>query len=178
LKGYDSGAVDYVSVPIVPEILRAKVTVFAELFRKTQLLQNLNRQLEQRVAERTSEIEALLRNAQEAREEAEAANRLKDEFLATLSHELRTPLNAITGWAHMLRVGGLDDAAQIKAVETINRNAQLQAKIISDILDVSRIITGKLRLSLEPVDLCAAIRAALDTVRPAAEAKGIAVEVD
>jgi signal transduction histidine kinase len=177
LKGYDSGAVDYVSVPIVPEILRAKVSVFAELFRKTQLLQELNRELEGRVAERTSEIEALLKHAQEAREEAEAANRLKDEFLATLSHELRTPLNAITGWAHMLRVGGLDEAAQLKAVETINRNAQLQAKIISDILDVSRIITGKLRVSLEPVDLGSVIQAALDTVRPAAEAKGIHIAV-
>jgi len=305
LKGYDSGAVDYVSVPIVPGILRAKVSVFAELFRKTEELERLNRELELRVEERTAQIEAsaallresqerlrmaltaggiqgwtldcalrclswvqadgdsepdsqsldeflavvhpedrdtvcgafrktiddggeyraefrtqsgkehqwwlargtaicnaygapqsivgvninitarklaeqerilLLQNAQDARREQENANRLKDEFLATLSHELRTPLNAITGWAHMLREGGLDPAAQLKAVETIHTNAMLQSRLISDLLDVSRIVSGKLRLELKTIDMLAVVQAALDTIRPAAEAKSIRIE--
>jgi signal transduction histidine kinase len=173
LKGYDSGAVDYVSVPIIPEILRAKVSVFADLFRKNQQLQYLNQVLEQRVAERTSEIRAAMARLQEAQHEAETANRLKDEFLATLSHELRTPLNAITGWAHLLRGGALDEAGRVKAVETITRNARLQSQLISDILDVSRIIAGKVRLELDHVDLRATVEAALDGCRPAAAAKNV-----
>jgi signal transduction histidine kinase/ActR/RegA family two-component response regulator len=178
LRGYDSGAVDYVSVPIVPEILRAKVAVFAELFRKTEDLQLLNQRLEQRVTERTAEIEALLRTTEDARREAEQANRLKDEFLAILSHELRTPLNAITGWAHMLRAGGLDPATQVKAVESINRNALLQARLIADLLDVSRVVSGKLRLDLKQVALSSVIQGAIDTARPGAEAKGIELDAD
>ena len=176
LKGYNSGAVDYVSVPIVPEILRAKVSVFADLFRKTVDLERLNKELEQRVRERTAEIEALLQSTESARQEAERANRLKDEFLATVSHELRTPLNAITGWAAMLRDGGLDPATQMKAVETISRNAMLQAQLISDLLDVSRIVSGKVRLDLKPVNLPPLIQAAVDTIRPAAEAKNIKID--
>jgi signal transduction histidine kinase len=305
LKGYGAGAVDYVSVPIIPEILRAKVSVFADLFRKTEELQRLNRELEERVTARTAEIQAsaarlrqseerlrlvltssgiqgwtwdvrrdevtsvmptggpeqnrgsladwladvhpddrsavraafegalasndeysaefrgledgavrwflgrgtpirdasgeplsiagvniditerkhseeervqLLKNAQEARREAETANQLKDEFLATLSHELRTPLNAILGWAHLLGAGELDEANRNKAVETITRNAQLQTQLISDILDMSRITTGKLRLSLASVDLASVIQAAVDTVRPSAAAKAIQLE--
>jgi len=175
LKGYDSGAVDYVSVPIVPELLRAKVSVFAELFRKTGDLERLNQELEQRVSERTGEISQLLKKAEEARWEAERANRLKDEFLATLSHELRSPLNAITGWAHMLRHADLDAPTQVKAVEAIERNALLQAQLVSDLLDVSRIVSGKLRLELKPLDLVPLIRATLDTVRPAVEAKSILI---
>jgi signal transduction histidine kinase len=306
LKGYVSGAVDYVSVPIVPEILRAKVSVFADLFRKTEALERLNLELEQRVEMRTVEIQAsimrlreseerlrlvltagdiqgwnwdiekneliwvepldnsnpagqcvadflaivhpedrravqnaadralrstgeyyaefrtqrdgderwwlgrgtvirdasglprsiaginiditsrkraeeeratLLKNAEAARREAERANRVKDEFLATLSHELRTPLNAITGWAHMLRDLTLDKSTQIKAVETINRNALLQAQLISDLLDVSRIVSGNMRLDLRPVGLPSVIQAAVDSLRPAAEAKNIKLDV-
>jgi signal transduction histidine kinase len=176
LKGYGAGAVDYVSVPIVPEILRAKVAVFADLYRKTVELQRLNRELEQRVAARTSEIKNALEQAQEARREAETADRLKDEFLATLSHELRTPLSSIMGWAHLLQAEGLDKATQKKGVETIRRNARAQAQLISDILDVSRIIAGKLRLDREPVRLTAVIQAVLDTLRPAALGKDIHLE--
>jgi signal transduction histidine kinase len=166
LKGYDYGAVDYISVPIVPGLLRAKVAVFADLYRKTVALERLNQELEVRVAERTAEIES-------ARREAERANQLKDEFLAILSHELRTPLNAITGWAHMLLNGGLDPKTQVKALETINRNALLEARIISDLLDVSRIVSGRLRLDLKPLDLSSVVQAAIDAVRPQAEAKPI-----
>jgi signal transduction histidine kinase len=305
LKGYDSGAVDYIAVPIIPGLLRAKVAVFADLYRKTDELQRLNQELERRVAERTAEIEAsasrlrqsearlrlvlaaatiqgwtwnirtnefawvgapaeaegevqsfsdflnhlhaedriavrkafdralsgaeafsaefrapvdgveqwwlgrgtvitdasgqpvsiaginikiterkraeeeralLLKNAEEARREAETANLLKDEFLAILSHELRTPLNAITGWAHMLRSGGLDAQMQTKAVEIINRNALLQARLISDLLDVSRIVSGRLRLDFTAVNLPSVMQAAVDAIRPDAEKKKLELE--
>ncbi|HEY4591889.1 MAG TPA: ATP-binding protein, partial [Thermoanaerobaculia bacterium] len=114
---------------------------------------------------------------QQARKQAEEANRTKDEFLATLSHELRTPLNAILGWVQVLRTGKLDAAATSRALETIERNSRAQAQLIADLLDVSRIITGKLRLDFRPVDLRRIIDAALDSVRPAADAKGIQLEV-
>lgn len=305
LKGYDSGAVDYISVPIIPGLLRAKVAVFADLYRKTKELQHLNEELERRVAERTAQIEAaaatlrqsearlrlvlaaasiqgwtwdihsdeltwvrsdpdgkaqvqrfsdflvrvnpedhiairrainralsgpedfsaefrtlddgaeqwwlgrgtviadtsgqpvsiagininiterkraeqeralLLQNAEEARREAETANQLKDEFLAILSHELRTPLNAITGWAHILLNGGLDAATQAKALDTINRNALLQARLISDLLDVSRIVSGRLRLDFTAVNLPSVMQAAVDAIRPDAQKKDLELE--
>jgi CheY-like chemotaxis protein len=108
--------------------------------------------------------------------EAQEANRTKDEFLATLSHELRTPLNAIVGWAHLLRKGNLDAETTARAVETIERNTRIQAQLVEDLLDVSRIITGKLRIERRPLELARVIRAALDVVRPAAEAKEIQLE--
>jgi len=110
---------------------------------------------------------------QAARQEAETANRMKDEFLATLSHELRTPLNSMLGWARLLRTKKFDESTTAKALETIERNAKLQAQLIEDILDVSRIIQGKLRLNLRPVNLVPVVEAAIDTVRPIAEAKAI-----
>jgi len=111
-----------------------------------------------------------------AREAAEAANRAKDEFLATLSHELRTPLNAMVGWARMLRSRTLPPEKEQKALDTIERNARAQAELIEDILDVSRIITGKLRIELNPVDLQAIVDGAVDAVRPASDAKAIALD--
>ena len=111
-----------------------------------------------------------------ARADAEKANRLKDEFLATLSHELRTPLNAVIGWARMLSSGRLDRESAKHALEVIERNAWAQKQIIEDILDVSRVITGKLQLNLGPIDLVAVVDAALDAVRPAIEAKEIKIE--
>jgi len=119
----------------------------------------------------------LYETEQRLRAEAEAANRLKDEFLATVSHELRTPLTAIVGWAAMLRAGGLDPQTAARAVESIERNARAQTQIIEDLLDVSRIITGKLRLDARRVDLSAVVEAAVESVRPAAAAKGIRLEV-
>ena len=104
---------------------------------------------------------------------AEDANRLKDEFLAVLSHELRTPLNAIVGWAHLLQSGSLDATASARAYQTITRNAQVQNQLISDILDVSRIVAGKLRLERETMPPSAAVEAALETVRPSAMAKRV-----
>jgi signal transduction histidine kinase/CheY-like chemotaxis protein len=108
-----------------------------------------------------------------SRLEAEAANCAKDEFLATVSHELRTPLTSILTWAHMLRAGALDGATTGRAVESIERSARSQAQLIEDLLDVSRIISGKLRLEVRQLDLLPVIEAAIDTVRPGAEAKQI-----
>jgi PAS domain S-box-containing protein len=105
--------------------------------------------------------------------QAREANRIKDEFLATLSHELRTPLTAILGWASMLKAGGFDEEATRRAVETIERNARAQRQIVEDVLDVSRIITGKLRLDPRPVELRPFVQDSVETIRPAAEAKGV-----
>jgi PAS domain S-box-containing protein len=121
----------------------------------------------------SKKIEALLR--QQA-EDLARANRLKDEFLATVSHELRTPLNAMLGWATMLRSNQLDQATMNRALETIERNARAQNQLINDLLDVSRIITGKLRLNVRPVVLISVIESAIDSIRPAAEAKNIRIQ--
>jgi len=118
------------------------------------------------------------RNIEQLREEAEVANRLKDEFLATMSHELRTPLNAILGWTTLLRSASADAANLERALATIERNARAQARLIEDILDVSRIISGKLRLEMRRIDLNAVARAAIDVVRPAAEGKRVQLHVD
>jgi PAS domain S-box-containing protein len=123
------------------------------------------------------EREDLLRREQSARATAEASDRLKDEFLATVSHELRTPLNAILGWAATLNHADRNDEIMRKGLSVIERNAKAQAEIISDILDVSRIITGKLRLEFQPVELAASLRAAIDTLSPAADAKSIKLTV-
>ena len=106
---------------------------------------------------------------------AEEANRLKDEFLAVLSHELRTPLNAILGWARMLRAGTLPPDNVPRALETIERNAQAQAQLIEDLLDVSRIVSGKLRLEMRTVDVADVVRETLETVQPTADARGVAL---
>jgi PAS domain S-box-containing protein len=120
-------------------------------------------------------ISLALENARLYRQ-AQEANRAKDEFLATLSHELRTPLNAILGWTQILRSKRLDEVTAARAFEAIERNAKAQAELIEDMLDVSRIITGRLRLELQPVRLSDAVEAALDSVRPTAEAKGVRLE--
>ena len=115
----------------------------------------------------------LYNGEKEARAQAEEANRLKDQFLATVSHELRTPLNAILGWARMLNSGRIDERTSSHALEVIERNARAQAQLIDDLLDVSRIISGKLRLNITPIEPLAIVDLALDAVRPAAEAKDI-----
>jgi PAS domain S-box-containing protein len=108
--------------------------------------------------------------------EVQRANRAKDEFLATVSHELRTPLNAILGWSHILRSNKLDEAATAKAYVIIERNARAQAQLIEDTLDISRIITGKLRLDMRPIDLDSVVGAAVEAMRPAADVKQISIE--
>ena len=124
-----------------------------------------------------AEREALLRKEQDARAAAEAADRAKDQFLAVLSHELRTPLNAVYGWARMLRTGRIQGEPQItRALDVIERNANAQVQLVDDLLDVSRVITGKMRLDVRRVELTGVVEAALDAVRPAAEAKGIRLQ--
>jgi PAS domain S-box-containing protein len=119
---------------------------------------------------------ALLLREQNARAEAEAANRLKDEFLAIVSHEVRTPLNSIAGWIQMLRSGKLDEEHTAKALESIDRNAALQGTIITELLETSRIVTGNLKLDSKPIAVPSLIEAAIEIVRPAAEAKSIQIE--
>jgi signal transduction histidine kinase len=160
-RGYALGAVDYIQSPVVAPVLRSKVQVFVDLFKAHAALALSNQELENRVKERTAELEQL--------------SRLKDEFLATMSHELRTPLNAIFGWVTLLRTRRLDEPTQERALETIERNARAQKRLIEDLLDVSRIVTGKVALEILPVNPQRVVEAALETMQPAAQTKGITV---
>lgn len=159
--------------------LATQVTIAYEnatLYRDAQLHTTA---LQQEIAEREqaeAERAELLIREQAARAEAEQANRTKDEFLATLSHELRTPLTAILGWSHLIRTGKLEDAQLARALETIERNARSQSQLIDDLLDVSRIITGKLQIDPVQVDICSVMEAATEGVRPSCEAKSINLE--
>jgi signal transduction histidine kinase/CheY-like chemotaxis protein len=123
------------------------------------------------------DLRARLAREEEARAKAEEASRARDEFLATLSHELRTPLTAIMGWAHLLRTGSLDEASRARALETIERNAHVEAQLTADILDVARIITGKLRVQLQRVDAAKVVAAAVDTVRQDADARRVSIDL-
>lgn len=120
--------------------------------------------------------EQLLLRAERARAEAEAANRIKDEFLATLSHELRTPLTSLLGWSSVLREARRDEKVLAQGLDAIDRNARVQAQLIDDLLDVSRIVSGKLNLDVRPLDVCSVTRAAMAVVQPAAHAKGITLD--
>ena len=124
-----------------------------------------------------AQLRARLACEEEARLKAEEASRARDEFLATLSHELRTPLTAIMGWAHLLRAGHLDEASRARALETIERNAHVEAQLTADILDVARIITGKLRVQLQRVDPAKVAAAALEAVRQDAESRRVALDM-
>jgi PAS domain S-box-containing protein len=132
-----------------------------------------------REAEQATSLSAeLLHREQSAREQAEGASRMKDEFLATVSHELRTPLNAILGWASVLQKHLDDRKTAAQAIGAIERNARAQTQLIEDLLDVSRIITGRMRLQVQPVDLLVVIRAAVEAISPAADAKGISLRLE
>jgi signal transduction histidine kinase len=186
LQGYGAGAVDYLSKPIDAEILRSKVGVFVDIFTKTHELSRLaealqaeiaerervqaaleeaNQELERRVRERTAALVA-------ARDEAERQSRLKDDFLASLSHELRTPMNVILGWLSMLETGMGARDVQL-ALATVRRNAELQAKLIDDLLDMSRLTSGTLRLEMDRVDLGQLLETTLRELQPAADRKGV-----
>lgn len=165
MKGYALGAVDYLLKPINPEILISKVSVFVELFNKTQEIQRQSAELAMQKVEIIQE--------QLARQQAESANRMKDEFMAIVSHELRTPLNAILGWSKLLIAGKLDESATSRAIETINRNALSQAQLIDDILDVARLTSGRVKIHQQPVNLLNLISDELESIRPAANEKGI-----
>ncbi|MDX2228173.1 MAG: response regulator [Leptolyngbyaceae cyanobacterium bins.349] len=164
-RGYTLGAVDYLYKPINSTILTSKVSVFIELFKKNLEVQHQATQLIAQNAE--------IVRAQMARQQAEEANRLKDEFLAIVSHEVRTPLNSILGWSQLLLKREFDAATTRRALETIARNAQAQAKLIEDILDISRLMRGKVELSPQAIDLTSFIHATVDSISPQAEAKSL-----
>ena len=163
VEGMSAGADDYLVKPFSARELLARVESHINLQRERK-----------RAAEK---LEQLILLEQQARASAEVANRVKDEFLAMLSHELRTPLNAIVGWTHLLKSGALRDSDRARGIEVIDRNASAQRAIIDELLDVSRIITGKLRLEPKPLDPVSVVEAAVDAIRPAALAKEIEIVV-
>jgi PAS domain S-box-containing protein len=165
-RGRKDGSLVDISLSVSPIIDKAGRIIGAA---------KIARDISERKAVEARERRAL-RQAEIAREQAEAASRSKDEFLATISHELRTPLTAVLGWVRMLGTGELDAAAQRKAMDVIERNVKSQAQLIEDLLDISRIISGKLRIELKPIEPSAIVTAALDVLRPAAELKGIRVQ--
>jgi signal transduction histidine kinase len=152
-------------------------------------LRDANKELENRVEERTEELqkanlellgltdqkERLLADEKHARREAEIANRLRDEFMAMISHELRTPLNSILGWARIMKRGNVDDQTQTKAASTIIKNAETQNRLITDLLDVARIISGKLTLELHELNFPELVQTSLETVKPSADTKEIPI---
>jgi signal transduction histidine kinase/ActR/RegA family two-component response regulator len=172
-KGYESGAADYITKPFEPAVLRARVKAFVDLYQQRERLRL--EQVGQRTRERDEALEKLaklLESERAARREAEIANSAKDEFLATVSHELRTPLSAILGWTMIAR--RQSPSAEIdRALATIERNARAQMRIIEDVLDVGRIVGGKLRLEISPVRVADAVDGAVLAVRPAADAKQV-----
>ena len=170
-----SGAYDYLVKPCNIEDLKHTVKRGVEhrllMLREREArarLEEFNRELQKRVEERT--IELVRRN-----EELAEANRAKDIFLATLSHELRTPLTPVLGWVNLLKTGGLDKSGTMQALDTIERNARLQARLVDDLLDISRIVTGKLQFEREPVDLNVIVRSAANTMRGQAEQRGVEI---
>jgi signal transduction histidine kinase len=163
----------YMSVPIVArgQVLGTIVFVTAESARRYR---SIDVRLAEDLAWRVSaavESAQLYAVAQRERAQLEEANRAKDEFLAVLSHELRTPLNSMLGWTQIIRAGGLDEKTLARAMDTIERNARAQAQLIADLLDVSRIVTGKLSIDMRPVTIGAIVEQAIEAARPAATAK-------
>ena len=157
LRGYEYGAVDYVPVPVVPEILRAKVRVFVELHRKTRQLERLNRGLEARVAERTAELQE--------------ASRRKDEFLATLAHELRNPLAAIRLAAQLIGMADLPQPQRTNSVAVIQRQVEHLVRLIDDLVDVSRITRGLISLRRVPTSVSSVVTQAIESSRPAIDGR-------
>jgi signal transduction histidine kinase len=171
LRGYESGGVDYVPVPIVPEILRAKVSVFAELYRKTRALERLNAELERRVSERTAALEASTAALKDA-------DRRKDEFLAMLAHELRNPLAPISTAVQLLRLKELSDAQRERARDVLERQVQHLVLLVDDLLDVSRITRGVITLQHERVLIGTVIARAVETARPMIDSRRHTLTLD
>ena len=164
VEGLEAGADDYLVKPFSARELMARIESTLKLSRLRQ--------------ETTDRERALRSQAETARQEAEHTNRLKDEFLAVLSHELRTPLNPILGWVRLMRSGKCSPEQTQYALETIERNAKLQTQLIGDLLDISRVLQGKLNLAQEPVDLSETISAEIDTVQLAADAKLLQIKTE
>lgn len=170
LKGYESGAVDYVSVPVVPALLRAKVAVFAELYRKTREFERLNRELEHRVAERTSELQEAAARLSELADRLRTADARKDEFIALLAHELRNPLAPVLHAANILRMKGYNDPELVWCRDVIERQSAQLTRLVDDLLDVSRITRGRIQLRPELIDLESIVASAVETSKPLIEA--------
>jgi signal transduction histidine kinase len=166
VRGLESGADAYLVKPVEADELIATIRALLRM-----------REAEEARRETEQRYEVLLGKEQKAREGAEAANRAKDEFLATVSHELRAPLNAMLGWAQILRSTRVDDATLAHAIEIIERSARTQSRLIEDLLDTARIVSGKLRLDIQPVDLTSLIENAVEVLQPAAEAKRIEIQL-
>jgi signal transduction histidine kinase len=170
IAGYDAGAVDYLTKPINPQILRHKVAVFAELYRKTRELADLNAKLEERVKERTAELEA-----------SETALRLaasqKDEFIATLAHELRNPLAPLRTGLDVLMMRD-KSPRNARTLGSMDRQLQHMVRLIDDLLDISRVTRGVLELRKEPLDLAATVESTVDSVRPLFEKRQQALSLD
>jgi signal transduction histidine kinase len=177
LRGYECGGVDYVSVPIEPEILRARVSVFADLYRKTRQLERLNRELEQRVAERTAELTAAADRLLESETALLEAGRRKDEFLAVLSHELRNPLAPILNAVEILRHRPQNEGELRWSYDVIDRQVGHLTRLVDDLLDVSRITRGKLEIRRRPVDLNQILVNVADGVQAALAPKRLRLEV-
>ena len=170
LKGYETGAVDYVSVPVIPQLLRAKVRVFADLYRKTREAERLNRELEDRVAERTQELERAVHVQMELADQLREADRRKDEFLALLAHELRNPLAPIVNAIGVMKLEPELSTELAWCRDVMDRQARQLTRLVDDLLDVSRITRGKIRLRLERIDLGKVVEGALETSRPLIDA--------
>ena len=197
LRGYQAGAVAYLSKPVHPLILRSKVAAYVDLFRKTQALaaanialsqevadrikaeralSAANQELERRVEARTAELQRAIERESAARVEAEEQSRLREEFLAVVSHELRTPLNAVYGWSELLSRDGVDAATRAEGLAAIKRNAKAQSRLIEDLLDMSRITSKKARIDAQRVKLTEVVAAAVQTAQPTAAAAGLRLD--
>ena len=177
LRGYEVGGVDYVSVPIVPEILRARVSVFADLYRKTQQLEQLNEELERRVSERTSALEASTERLRESEDALRETDRRKDEFLAMLAHELRNPLAPIRNSVEYLRMRAEEDPSVRWSHDVIDRQIDHLTRLVDDLLDVSRITRGRLEIRRERSDLGEILRGAVDTIQASIQERGQTLHV-
>ena len=171
VRGYEVGGVDYVSVPIVPEILRARVSVFADLYRKTQQLERLNLELEDRVGERTAALEAFASRLERSEEALLESDRRKDEFLAMLAHELRNPLAPIRNAIEYARQRVQPDPELRWSYDMIDRQVAHLTRLVDDLLDVSRITRGRLEIRREPADVAEIVRAAVETISPSLRVK-------
>ncbi|MEO7999549.1 MAG: response regulator [Gemmatimonadaceae bacterium] len=167
LKGYQSGAVDYVSVPVIPELLRAKVGVFIELYRKKRELERLTTDLELRVAERTAELEESVRIQRELTLQLQQSARHKDEFLALLGHELRNPLAPVRNAVTLLRMQDKGtDRDHSWCIEVIERQVNQLSRLVDDLLDVSRVSEGKIRLQCANIEFAEIMNLAIEMSRP------------
>ncbi|HUR40714.1 MAG TPA: response regulator [Verrucomicrobiae bacterium] len=177
-RGYALGAVDYLSVPVVPELLRARVGVFADLYRKTIALQRMNQELEARVAERTAALEKDLAERKRLEEALVIADRRKDQFLAVLAHELRNPLAPIRTAVDTMWLRPIQDETLLQCRDVIGRQVEHMTRLVDDLMDISRITRGSIKLERRPVEISDVVRRAIETHRPLLDARGHALTVD